>query len=381
MSRTVYHAAPDRGQPSDNALQPTLPPPIDGSHGRRDGLPPMRAVHLSQGQLCLRSDLPQPTPAPGEALVRIQLAGICSTDLELVRGYYPFDGILGHEFVGVVEACEDAPEWIGRRVVATINFSPDCDGTCGAERCPEHCPDRTVLGIAQRDGIFSEYATIPVANLLEVPESLPNEVAVFAEPLAAAARIPEQVDVRNQDAVVIGPGRLGLLCAQVLRHEGAKVTVIGRSERSLELPRELGFPTLSAETPPEGGFPKAPLIIESTANATGLRFAVDLCSPGGTIVLKSTYADDPEANPFAGFASSLAQIVVNEIRVVGSRCGPFDRALELLSSGVVQTAPLLEKTYPLDEAMVAFDYAARPGVRKVLLDCESDAIFERTNSL
>ena len=282
----------------------------------------MRALHLAGGSLRLREDHPDPEPGPGEALVRVSLAGICSTDLELVCGYYPFTGILGHEFVGLVEECGDAPEWIGRRVVGTINLSPDCGGRCG-RRCPEHCPDRTVLGIVGKDGVFADRVTLPAANLLAVPDSLPDQAAVFTEPLAAALRIPEQIPVAGLETLVVGPGRLGLLCAQALRHEGARVTVLGRSAKSLELPRDLGFPVLRSDRDPEP-LPRAPLVIECTANPSGLERAVDLCQPQGTIVLKSTYADPPgENNPFARFAPVLAKAVVNEIQVLGLPMRPL----------------------------------------------------------
>lgn len=321
----------------------------------------MLALHLAGEKWSVR-DLPRPIPEKGEALVRIRLAGICSTDLERCRGYYPYDGILGHEFVGEVEQCAGAPEWVGRRVVATINFSPACGGQCG-RRCPEQCPDRAVMGIVGRDGIFAEYATIPVANLLEVPESLSDEEAVFAEPLAAACRIPEQVDLTGREAVVIGPGRLGILCAQVLRHQGADVSIVGRSERSLTLCRDFDFKAGHEAPAPES----ADLVVECTANESGLRTAIEIVRPNGTVVLKSTYADDLEENPFAKFGAVLASAVVKEITLVGSRCGPFDTALHLLAEEAVKVIPLIEATYPLAEAVDALKKASEPGVRKVLL--------------
>jgi threonine dehydrogenase-like Zn-dependent dehydrogenase len=326
----------------------------------------MHGLHLSRKTLTLRDDLPVPVPAEGEALVRVCLAGICSTDLELVHGYYPFDGILGHEFIGVVEDCNE-PGWTGRRVVATINLSPDCGGRCG-RRCPEHCPQRSVVGIVGRDGVFAEQVALPVANLLRVPDSLNDEQAVFTEPLAAALRIAEQMKRTEGKAIVIGAGRLGLLCAQALRARGTKVTVIGRSARSLELSKRLGFLTHCADDRDADNLTGAPLIIECSASPEGLRLAVDLCAPEGTIILKSTYADNPgDAVRFAGFAGVLAKVVVDEIRIQGSRCGPFDQALALLESGAIDTASLVDAVYPLAEGLVAMEHAARAGARKILL--------------
>lgn len=326
----------------------------------------MRGLYLSQGILTVRDDLPAPSPAEGEALVRVSLAGICSTDLELVAGYYPFEGILGHEFVGVVEECAD-PEWIGKRVVSTINLSPDCGGKCG-RRCPEHCPDRTVLGIVGRDGIFARQVALPVGNLLSVPDTLADEEAVFTEPLAAALRIAEQLEGADGEVIVIGAGRLGLLCAQALRARGATVTVLGRSARSRELSEKLGFLTCSADELALGKPARAPLVVECTASPEGLKLAVGLCAPEGTIVLKSTYAERPgEEGRFAGFAGALAGVVVDEIRIQGSRCGPFDQALALLASGGIDTASLVDASYPLSEGLTAMEHAARPGARKILL--------------
>lgn len=321
----------------------------------------MRAVYLHNKQLHLRTDYPAPKPRPGEALIRLALAGICSTDLELVKGYYPFTGVLGHEFVGVVEACDDVA-WIGRRVVGTINISPACGGACGL-RCPEHCPHRTVLGIKDHDGAFADYLTLPTANLLPVPSSLTDAQAVFTEPLAAAVRITEQVRVAGRRAAVIGPGRLGLLAAQVLRHAGADVTVIGRSEASLQLPRDLQFPVAYHDTPT---LTDLDLVVEATGSPAGFELAVAITRPNGVLVLKSTYAAAPDLK-LGSLPSVLAAVVVNELTVIGSRCGPFDKALALLAQHTVLVEPLIERTYPLDEALAAFAHAARPGVRKVLL--------------
>lgn len=185
----------------------------------------MNAIFLQDGVLSAETAHPIPQPQKNEALIRVTLAGVCSTDLELVKGYYPYTGVLGHEFVGVVEQCDDA-DWVGKRVVGTINVSPDCNGDCGL-RCPEQCPHRVVLGIVNKDGVFAEHITLPTANLLAVPDGVSDEQAVFTEPLAAAVRITEQVDVAGQRIAVIGPGRLGLLIAQTLQQVGGNVTVFG----------------------------------------------------------------------------------------------------------------------------------------------------------
>jgi threonine dehydrogenase-like Zn-dependent dehydrogenase len=319
----------------------------------------MQAVTLKDKKVVYTEEHPVPQPRTGEALVRVSLAGICSTDLELVKGYYPFNGVLGHEFVGVVAQCDD-PAWIGRRVVGTINISADCPGNCG-RRCPEHCPHRTVLGIKDRDGAFAPFLTLPTANLLAVPDTLRDEQAVFTEPLAAALRITEQITVRNRQIAVLGPGRLGLLVAQVLRHAGGEVLVIGRSESSLQLPRDLGFPVALND----GLLPTdLDVAVDVTGNVDGFRLAVELVRPQGTVVLKSTCAGGTES---ADMAAVLATIVVNELTVLGSRCGPFDQALAWLEAGTVRVEPLIERTFPLSDAIAALEYAARPGVRKVLL--------------
>ena len=316
----------------------------------------MQAIYLENNELSMR-DVARPEPNAGEALIRVSLIGVCSTDLELVKGYYPYTGVLGHEFVGVVEACGDE-SWLGRRVVGTINISLDCDGSCGL-RCPEHCPNRTVLGIVAKDGAMAEYVTLPTQNLLVVPEGVPDERAVFTEPLAAAVRITEQTEVAGKRAAVIGPGRLGLLAAQVLRHAGADVTIVGRSPTSLELPKKLKFPTAHIDDELE----PFDLIVETTANPAGFAWAVNKVRPNGTILLKSTYADTAAPN----FAALMATIVVNEITLIGSRCGPFQPALDLLAADAIDVDCLVEQEYSLADGIEAFEHASRPSVRKILL--------------
>lgn len=291
----------------------------------------------------------------GEALIRVNLAGICSTDLEIVKGYAGFQGVLGHEFVGIVEECEDL-SWIGRRVVGTINLGCGKCEVCLAEG-PEHCPGRTVLGIHQRDGAFADYLTLPLRNLLTVPDDLPDRRAVFVEPLAAALRIREQLTLRPSASVaVVGPGRLGLLVGQVVALTGNDVTMIGRGIDSLKLPERLGLGVGLAENFADDSFD---LVIEATGNESGFATSLRLVRPRGSLILKST---------FAGKATlDLTKLVVAEINVIGSRCGPFPPALTLLKKHAVRVDELVESEYALRDGLVAFEHASKPGVRKVLL--------------
>jgi len=288
--------------------------------------------------------------------VRVKLAGVCNTDLELAKGYMQFRGVPGHEFVGVVERAPGNEEWVGRRVVGDINAACGQCPTCQANR-PTHCPHRTTLGIAGRDGAFAEYLTLPVRNLYPVPDSIPDEIAVFAEPLAAACEILQQVHVRPTDRVVVlGDGKLGLLCAQTLALTGCDLTVVGRHQDKLDILARRGIPTLLEET---GVEPGADVVVETTGNPGGYAAARRLVRPRGVIVLKSTYHGALDAD--------LTMAVVNEITLVGSRCGPFAPALRLLERGLVDVLPLIHARYPLSEALVAFEHAARPGTLKVLI--------------
>jgi threonine dehydrogenase-like Zn-dependent dehydrogenase len=318
----------------------------------------MRALTVADGQLILRDDYPVPPVESGGALLRILLAGICSTDLEVVRGYAGFGGVLGHEFVGVVEdvGADVDRQWIGRTVVGAINIGcGECD-MCRSNG-PEHCPNRQALGIHNRDGAFAELMTIPVGNLFEVPDGVSDEAAVFTEPLAAAVRIREQIIVRpGARTAVVGPGRLGLLIGQVLALAGTEVIMLGRRQASLVLPAELGLRTGLAEDFPDNSFD---LVVEATGNSAGFAQTLRLVRPLGTIVLKSTFSGSSQID--------LTRLVVSEITVVGSRCGPFAPALRLLEAGAVHVIPMIEAEYPLDEGVAAFEHAASPGVRKILL--------------
>jgi threonine dehydrogenase-like Zn-dependent dehydrogenase len=316
----------------------------------------VRALWLESRTLRLRDDVPLPSPPPGEALVRVRLAGVCNTDLELVQGYYPYTGVPGHEFVGVVESAEGAASWVGRRVVGEINAACGACATCLAGRL-SHCERRSVLGIVGRDGAFATHLALPVGNLHAVPDGVPDEVAVFTEPTAAALEIQEQVPVSAGDrVVVIGPGKLGNLVAQTLASTGCRLLAVGRTERGLRLLSARGIPTATAE----GIEPRrADLAVECTGSPEGLELARRAVRPRGTIVLKSTYHGKA--------AIDMAPFVVDEITLVGSRCGPFAPALEALARGDVDPRPLVEARYPLAEAVSAFDHAARPGALKVLV--------------
>ena len=316
----------------------------------------MQALLLDE-KLQLVEDHPIPKPPSGEALIRVGLAGICNTDLELVKGYMQFQGIPGHEFVGVVERAPGAEEWEGRRVVGEINAACGECPTCRAGR-PTHCPHRTTLGIAGRDGAFAEYLTLPVRNLHAVPESLSDEAAVFTEPLAAACEILQQVHVRPSDRVVVlGDGKLGLLCAQVLSLTGCDLIAVGHHREKLDILARMGIRTEVGEESVVAG---ADIVIETTGHPGGYAAARRLVRPRGTVVLKSTYHGAVDAD--------LTMAVVDEITLVGSRCGPFAPALRLLERGLVDVTPLIQARYPLSQALAAFEHAARPGTLKVLVE-------------
>ena len=316
----------------------------------------MQALVLSHGRLSHQIHYPQPGPGPDEALIRVTLAGICATDLELVKGYAGgFAGVLGHEFVGLVEQAADE-QWIGRRVVGSINIGCNQCATC-IRHGPEHCPHRAALGIHRHDGAFADYLTLPTANLYLVPDSVPDETAVFTEPLAAALRIREQVRLQPAARMaVVGPGRLGLLVAQVLALAGGNVTVIGRRLQSLDLPAQLGLATGLVADFAHNSFD---LVVEATGNAAGFATSLQLIRPAGTLILKSTFQGTTNLD--------LTKVVVSEINVIGSRCGPFAPALRLLARSQINVRALIDGEYPLAEGLAAFDHAAQPGVRKILL--------------
>lgn len=314
----------------------------------------MRALRLA-GQQVAVCDVPEPQPGPDDAIVRVSLAGVCNTDLELVRGYLGFAGTLGHELVGVVE--HGPPAWRGRRVVAEINFACRRCAWC-ARGLARHCPARTVMGIQGADGAFAERVRVPVAALHAVPDGVPDAAAVFAEPLAAAGEILTQVPVTpGAAALVLGDGKLGLLVAQVLAQAGAEVLAVGRHPAKLALLAARGIRTVPLAAWDRAA---APLVVEATGTAAGFALAVAATEPRGTLVLKSTVAH--------GEPLDLAPLVIHEITVVGSRCGPFPPALALLAAGAVEVGALIGARYALRDGAAALAAAAQPGMLKVLLE-------------
>jgi threonine dehydrogenase-like Zn-dependent dehydrogenase len=320
----------------------------------------VKALHWNGSQLRLDSSYPTPSlvgPAASEkqtALVKIHLAGICSTDLQIFKGYMGFTGVPGHEFVGKVSA--GPSNLIGKRVVGEINFACGKCELC-AHSLGRHCPNRSVMGILNADGAFAEYLSVPVANIHEVPDEVADEEAVFTEPLAAAFEILEQVQVSLGDEIlVLGDGKLGNLCAQALRLTGARVTALGKHEDKLKLLKRSGVRTILLNNWQPRSFE---IVVEATGSASGLELALSAVRPRGTLVLKSTIAGKHEV--------SLAPVVINEINLVGSRCGLFPPALEALQEKHVMVTPLIEKVYSLDDAVEAVDHAGKSGARKVLL--------------
>ena len=305
------------------------------------------------------SEVPAPA-AGGEAVVRVTLSGVCNTDLEIARGYAGFEGTIGHEFVGVVESAPGAPHLVGRRVVGEINAGCGACELCAAGD-PRHCPRRTVLGIVGRDGAHAEFLTLPAVNLLALPNSIPDERAVFCEPLAAACGITERVSVREGERVaVVGDGKLGLLCAQALRVlTGAEVTLVGRHESKMEIARRRGVETLKASGLPGAAARAFDVAVEASGSPEGFRTALSLLRPRGTLVLKSTFHGKTELE--------AAPVVVDEMSIVGSRCGRFAPALELLAANAVDVEGLIHEEFPLAEGVRAVQRAAEPGVLKVLI--------------
>lgn len=314
----------------------------------------MRAV-VFDGALRVVSDAPEPIVSPDdEVVIRPRLMGICNTDLELIRGYKDFSGILGHEFIGDVVA--GASTWIGRRVVGEISVAcGECD-FC-RRNVPSQCRMRTTLGIWQHPGVFADRFSLPVANLKPVDDQIPDRAAVFVEPLAACLQITEAVHISPRDrVVVIGAGKMGLLAAQVLKLTGADVQALVRRERPAHLLAGWGIPAVERAAIADKS---VDVVVDCTGNESGFAEAIQMVRARGIIVLKSTYAHVPTAD--------LTRVVVDEITVVGSRCGPFEAALRLLAHGLIDVEPMIDADYPLDQALAAFDRAAQPGALKVLL--------------
>lgn len=315
----------------------------------------MECLWLENQKLSVRN-VPPPTPSKEEALIRLLLAGICRTDLQMLSGYYPFSGVPGHEFVGEVMHAPGDSSWEGKRVVGEINLSCGECPSCRKGR-PTHCEIRTVLGIRDRDGVFSESFLLPLSNLHEVPKSVPDEAAVFSEPLAAACRIPEQIRIRPTDLIlVIGAGKLGQLIARMLVHTGCALQVVAKHSRQMQLLSDCG---IAAVEPANVIERYADVVVEASGTPAGIDLARKAVRPGGTIVLKSTYKGSKELD--------LSSPVVDEITLVGSRCGPFPPALRLMDKSLVDPIPLIEARYPLSKGERAFEHAQKPGTLKVLL--------------
>ncbi|MHC4196911.1 MAG: MDR/zinc-dependent alcohol dehydrogenase-like family protein [Planctomycetota bacterium] len=334
----------------------------------------MRAL-VYKDKLRFEKNYPMPRARDGEALIKVLRAGICATDLEITRGYMSFSGVLGHEFTGVVEDAAER-EWIGKQVVGEIN--------CPCRRCSyckrglgNHCPQRTVLGIAGRDGTFADYLTLPTKNLHILPKNIDPTRAVFIEPLAAAFRILEQTQGPHAgreesaaiqpytDVAVLGDGRLGLLVAQVLSLTGCRLVAVGKHPEKLSILSERGIKTATKdEFSRHGGHDggRFDYVVDCTGSPSGLETAIELTRPTGTIVLKTTFSHAKAQSV------DLTPVVVNEINLVGSRCGPFPRAIEALANGEVDVEPLISRTYKLDDGVEALGFASEKGILKVLLD-------------
>ncbi len=319
----------------------------------------MKGLWLENQQLQLRSNLDTPEPTADEALVRVMRAGICNTDLELIRGYYPYTGILGHEFVGIVE--QGPQELINQRVVGEINAA------CGEcfyckKGLPTHCENRTVLGIVNRNGAFADYLTLPTKNLHSVPDTVSTDVATFTEPVAAALEIQQQISISpNHRVLVVGDGKLGQLIAQTLALTGCDLLAIGRHTEKLANLEKRGIKTGFADAIQPRSFDIA---VECTGNPSGFEIARQALRPRGILVLKSTYADQ--------LTFDASALVVDEITLMGSRCGPFKPALELLAQHHIDVEPLIQARYPLDQGLAAFKQAGQRGTMKVLLQMSPD---------
>ena len=314
----------------------------------------MKALWLENNKIDFR-DVAQ-TRKPSEALIKIRKAGICSTDLELVKGYYPYSGILGHEFVGEVVEAEDA-SWIGQRVVGEINVVCNQCEQCLNGRST-HCENRTVLGIVNRDGTFAEYTNLPISNLHRVPASVPDEMAVFAEPLAAALEIQQQIQIKPTDRVLlVGAGRLGQLIAQTLALTGCDLRVVARHKHQQNLLKTRGIKIISEEEIQPWRWD---IVVEATGSPGGFALARKAIRPRGTLLMKSTYKGEISVN--------FSSIVVDEINILGSRCGPFEPALRLMESRQVDPTVLIAEEFKLKDALKAFERAAETGVLKVLVE-------------
>ena len=319
----------------------------------------MRAVWLENHALKFRKDVPEPEPVAGEARVKVRQAGICGTDLELVKGYYPFSGIPGHEFVGEIVLAPDQPNRVGQRVVGEINVNCGACRNCLAAQ-PTHCENRSVLGIKNRHGAFAEYLCLPLKNLKAVPDTVSDDAAVFVEPLAAALEIQEQIKIRSTDRVlVLGAGRLGQLIAQTLTLLDCDLTVVARHKNQQALLARSQIGCIDEHAVRQRRFD---IVIEATGSADGIALAQQAVRPRGTIILKSTTMEKGDAQ------INFSSLVVDEITLMGSRCGPFAPALHLLKKQRVDPTVLITGRYELREALKAFEHASAPGALKIILN-------------
>lgn len=315
----------------------------------------MRVIVFDKKGLRFETDYPEPERGEHETVIRVLMAGICNTDLEIVKGYMRFHGVLGHEFVGIVES-SDWSNLIGKRVVGEINCVCGTCSMCRADRS-HHCTRRSVLGISGRDGAFADRLVLPAVNLHVLPDTVTDEAATFVEPLAAAFRIPEQVPIDGHvKAVVLGAGKLGNLSAQVLKLSTPHVLAIGRHREKLDLLDGLGVDTATVD---EVHDVEADLVIDCTGSPDGFGMAMNLVRPEGTVVVKSTVAEQTKAD--------ITGMVVNEVTVVGSRCGPFLPALRALQDHAVEVEQLVSETFPIERAAEAFDVARGSNAMKVLI--------------
>jgi len=318
----------------------------------------MKAL-LFDGQLKISHNEPKPVAPKNEALIRVLMAGICNTDIEITKGYMGFSGILGHEFVGIVEEINaEDQSLLGKRVVGDINCS------CGKEECEycrqklgRHCPNRTTLGIARRNGCLAEYITLPIVNLLEVPDSISNEIATLTEPLAAGFEILEQLDITpDKEILIVGDGKLGLLINHALSTTKARITHVGKHTDKLKLIEKSGCKILLLSEMPQQQYD---IVVEATGSMSGFQFSIQHTKPRGIVVLKSTIAADQKID--------LSPIVVNEITIVGSRCGLFQPAIDYLKTGV-DLSPIIQEVYPIEKGIEAFEAAKTKGSLKVMID-------------
>lgn len=303
-------------------------------------------------------DYEKPTPRQGEALIKVTYGGVCNTDKEITKGYMGYKGILGHEFTGVVEEINDEDKTLlGKRVVGEINLGCKNCEWC-AKDLERHCPNRSTLGILAKDGCFAEYVTLPLSNLIEIPENVPDEQAVFVEPLAAGLEILEQMHIQLcQKVMVLGDGKLGLLTALALNACGLDVLIVGKHQNKLDIAKNQGVKTQLLSEFEQA--PKFDVVVEATGSITGFETSVKCVKPRGTLVLKSTIAASKELN--------LAPIVINEITILGSRCGRFEPAMRLIASGKIDFSQMISKIYPIEQAIKAFDANNAKDTIKILL--------------